>query len=179
MTFNDSKRIPDSSQENHRLRMLNQKAISQKEIDSRWFSAVGEMGADTQAQASAHIERQAPRPLTFLRTHRLALFLSRPLFFFLFLSSLRPFVSLASLYLSISLPFSPALVPALLFYVLLAFIIKIKCKIVPREDEFSERYKTASSLLSFSLFLFAYIITILVEGSVLRFPIALFLLVLY
>lgn len=132
-----------------------------------------------QAQASIHQEAKQRGPLRFLRTHRLALFLYLALYLFCFLSPLRPFISLVALSLSLALPLPLFRSFSLFFYVLLAFVIKIKCKIVPREDKFFERYKTASSFLASSFFSPPILIHYtLVEGSVFRFPIALFLLVL-
>lgn len=118
--------------------MSNRKAISRKEIDSRWFFW-GRAGTGNEV---------TQRPL---RTHRLALFLLLPLllFFFLLLHITRHTLSCS---LSLSLSFS------LLHST--AFIIKIKCKIVPRTS-FPNGIKLRAAL-------FPYAITILVEGSILR-----------
>lgn len=115
--------------------MSNRKAISRKEIDSRWFFCGG-AGTGSQAQASKYIEGPATRPLTFLRTHRLFFSFSlspstsslppptllppallRPLHITLVTHSLPPFLSLS---------YSRFLLHSTVF------IIKIKCKIVPR-----------------------------------------------
>jgi len=90
---------------------------------------MGAHGAGSQAQASKHRGGPATRPLTSLRTHRLALF---PIsaFFLRSFPLLAPCTSLSLHTLFLSLPLSRSF--SLVSYVLLAFIIKIKCKIVPR-----------------------------------------------
>lgn len=97
--FNDSKRHPDSS-EGHRLRMSNRKAISRKEIDSRWFFCGGRAGGRTRKRAN--IKGTATRPLTSLTNTPVGSF-STSLYFFLsstlFLS---PCISLTALSLSLA-----------------------------------------------------------------------------
>jgi len=114
--FNDSRRFPDSS-EGHRLRMSNRKAISRKEIDSQWFFCGGRAGGDQLAGATEQISRGPCNDVTYvLREHTGWFF-----FYLAFYFSSSPCISLTAFSLSLSLSLLHS-----------AFIIKIKCKIVPR-----------------------------------------------
>lgn len=113
--------------------MSNRKAISRKEIDSRWFFCSGRAGGDQLAGAAEQISRGLCNEATYvLREH------TGWLFFYLvfYFSSSFPCTSLAALSLPFSLSLSLALSHFLSRSLFLlhstAFIIKIKCKIVPR-----------------------------------------------
>lgn len=105
--------------------MSNRKAISRKEIDSRWFFCNGWTGGRGPARrhSQANIEGPATRPLTSLANTPAGSFSISP-------STSPPsplaYHSLHSFSLSLSLFRSRFLLHST------AFIIKIKCKIVPR-----------------------------------------------
>lgn len=106
--------------------MSNRKAISRKEIDSRWFFCGGRAGGDQLAGAAEQISRGLCNEATYVpREHTGWLF-----FYLAFYFSSSPCTSLAAL--SFSLSFSLSLSRSRFLLHSTAFIIKIKCKIVPR-----------------------------------------------